>query len=38
MEEYREVEVRKETKKIQDVFGLGRVRGWGGKAESKGNE
>lgn len=39
MEEYREVEVRKGPEKTEeDVPGLGRVRGWGPEAESKGNE
>lgn len=38
-EEHREVDVRKGTKKVwEDVPGSGGVRGWGGKAESKGNE
>lgn len=39
MEEYREIEVRKGPEKTEeDVPGLGRVRGWGLQAESKGNE
>lgn len=38
MGEYREVEVRKGPEKTEeDVPGLGRVRGWGPEAESKGN-